>query len=300
MFDKIIVGTNYSKAAFSLLECISGLTAFGVKEAVLIESSYIPESETTVMPIPLDTSKMQEDLQQQKLYLEGKGFTVTTKLSPEPLKRAIIRASEEEAASLIVVGAAKHSLATDLLFGGVANDLVHYSKVPVLVVRMTKGEDMDDSVAVKCDFQKHVLFPTDFSLNADHAFNMLKSLAGSLKKVSIVHVAQDRYFTETDSPTMIKEYIEKKDSEDSGKMELLNKMKEELETNSNLQVDSLMRQGNAYREIRNIVAENDVNLIIMGSQGSGFISELFLGSVSHNVLRHADCSVLVIPAEREK
>ncbi|MBW8382433.1 MAG: universal stress protein, partial [Youngiibacter sp.] len=43
-----------------------------------------------------------------------------------------------------------------------------------------------------------------------------------------------------------------------------------------------------------------VNLIIMGSQGSGFMSELFLGSVSHNVLRHADCSVLVVPAEREK
>jgi nucleotide-binding universal stress UspA family protein len=61
-----------------------------------------------------------------------------------------------------------------------------------------------------------------------------------------------------------------------------------------------MRQGNAYREIRSIVSESDVNLIIMGSQGSGFISELFLGSVSHNVLRHADCSVLVIPAEREK
>lgn len=300
MFDKIIVGTNYSKAAFSLLECISGLAAFGVKEAMLVESSYIPESETTVMPIPLDTSKMQDDLKQQKSYLEGKGFVVSTKLSPEPLKRAIIHAAEEEGASLIVVGAAKHTLATDLLFGGVANDLVHYSNVPVLVVRMTKGEDMDDSVAVRCEFTNHVLFPTDFSINADHAFAMLKNLAGSVKKVSIVHVSQDRYFTETDSPSLIKEYIEKKDSEDSGKMELLKKMKEELEFNSNIQVDTIMRQGNAYREIRNIVSESDVNLIIMGSQGSGFIAELFLGSVSHNVLRHADCSVLVIPAERDK
>lgn len=300
MFDKIIVGTNYSKAAFSLLECISGLAAFGVKEAMLVESSYIPESETTVMPIPLDTSKMQDDLKQQKSYLEGKGFVVSTKLSPEPLKRAIIHAAEEEGASLIVVGAAKHTLATDLLFGGVANDLVHYSKVPVLVVRMTKGEDMDDSVAVRCEFTNHVLFPTDFSINADHAFAMLKNLAGSVKKVSIVHVSQDRYFTETDSPSLIKEYIEKKDSEDVGKLELLKKMKEELEINSNIQVDTIMRQGNAYREIRNIVSESDVNLIIMGSQGSGFIAELFLGSVSHNVLRHADCSVLVIPAERDK
>ncbi|MBW8381575.1 MAG: universal stress protein, partial [Youngiibacter sp.] len=129
MFGKIIVGTNYSKAAFSLLECISGLAAFGVKEAVLVESSYIPESETTVMPFAQDTSKMEEDLKAQKVYLEGKGFAVSTRLSKEPLKRAVIHVAEEEAASLIVVGAAKHTLATDLLFGGVANDLVHYSKV---------------------------------------------------------------------------------------------------------------------------------------------------------------------------
>jgi nucleotide-binding universal stress UspA family protein len=33
----------------------------------------------------------------------------------------------------------------------------------------------------------------------------------------------------------------------------------------------------------------------MGTQGKGFIKELFLGSVAHNVARLAPCPVLLVP-----
>jgi nucleotide-binding universal stress UspA family protein len=39
-------------------------------------------------------------------------------------------------------------------------------------------------------------------------------------------------------------------------------------------------------------------VIVMGSQGRGFISEVFLGSVSHQVVRQAPVPVLLIPALR--
>jgi nucleotide-binding universal stress UspA family protein len=35
----------------------------------------------------------------------------------------------------------------------------------------------------------------------------------------------------------------------------------------------------------------------MGTQGKGFIKEIFLGSVAHNVSRLAACPVLLIPPE---
>jgi len=38
----------------------------------------------------------------------------------------------------------------------------------------------------------------------------------------------------------------------------------------------------------------------MGSQGRGFIKEVFLGSVSNNVARHSAASVLLIPAVRKE
>jgi nucleotide-binding universal stress UspA family protein len=46
------------------------------------------------------------------------------------------------------------------------------------------------------------------------------------------------------------------------------------------------------------IQELSVSLVVMGSQGRGFVPELFLGSVSHNVARHGDASVLLIPSKK--
>lgn len=36
------------------------------------------------------------------------------------------------------------------------------------------------------------------------------------------------------------------------------------------------------------------DLIVMGSRGVGLMSEIFLGSVSHGVIKHANCPVLIV------
>lgn len=43
-------------------------------------------------------------------------------------------------------------------------------------------------------------------------------------------------------------------------------------------------------------SKNGYSLIIMGSQGRGFFKEIFIGSVSHNVARNSDVSLLLIPS----
>jgi nucleotide-binding universal stress UspA family protein len=40
---------------------------------------------------------------------------------------------------------------------------------------------------------------------------------------------------------------------------------------------------------------NDISLIVLGTQGKGFIEEIFLGSVAHNISRFAPCPLLLIP-----
>ena len=51
-------------------------------------------------------------------------------------------------------------------------------------------------------------------------------------------------------------------------------------------MDTLIRFGSPSVETLKTIQELSVSLVVMGSQGRGFVPELFLGSVSHNVARH--------------
>ncbi|WP_220150435.1 universal stress protein [Gaiella occulta] len=44
---------------------------------------------------------------------------------------------------------------------------------------------------------------------------------------------------------------------------------------------------------------HDAELIVVGQRGHGAIKTLVLGSVSHDVVQHARCPVLVVPAPRD-
>ncbi|MCI3918686.1 universal stress protein [Paenibacillus sp. TRM 82003] len=55
-----------------------------------------------------------------------------------------------------------------------------------------------------------------------------------------------------------------------------------------------MRQGVAPREILAYAEANGCDLIVMGNRGFGTFRELLLGSVSHNVVQHANVPVLIV------
>jgi nucleotide-binding universal stress UspA family protein len=53
--------------------------------------------------------------------------------------------------------------------------------------------------------------------------------------------------------------------------------------------------GSPKKIIINFIKENHVNLTVMGSQGRGYLSGFFLGSVSYQVARNALSHMLIIP-----
>ena len=55
----------------------------------------------------------------------------------------------------------------------------------------------------------------------------------------------------------------------------------------------IVREGKPYTEILN-EAENDVDLIVIATRGLSGLQNVFYGSVTEKVVRHARCSVLVV------
>jgi nucleotide-binding universal stress UspA family protein len=62
-----------------------------------------------------------------------------------------------------------------------------------------------------------------------------------------------------------------------------------------VQLTIAMRIGQAGQKILEYAAEQDIDLIIIGRQGTGTVGKIFFGNVSELVVRKAQCPVMVIP-----
>lgn len=82
--------------------------------------------------------------------------------------------------------------------------------------------------------------------------------------------------------------------------DLLDKSREKVEMElksiagaSGMEVNVEVRRGHAYRTILDVAREKQADLIIIASHRPG-LQDFFLGSTAARVVRHANCSVLVI------
>lgn len=291
MFSRFIIATDLSPASFSVVNCIGGLKAYGARQCLLLQCMSFQE--VSSIGLSYTTAVLESILKEQKLILEQQGYTVETRTVPGFAKREINRIAVEEDYSLIVVGSHGHSMVSEALLGGVAYDVIHNARKPVLVVRLTKTKEEGNICiqATRCDFIGHILFPTDFSENADLAFTYLEGLVGEgVKRVTLLHV-QDK----TRIDPHLKNRLEEFNEIDRARLE---KLKESLEKRGKPVIDIELVYGAPYTEIMRLIRDRNVNLVVMGSQGRGFVKELYLGSVSHNVVRTSEASVLLIPAKR--
>jgi nucleotide-binding universal stress UspA family protein len=57
----------------------------------------------------------------------------------------------------------------------------------------------------------------------------------------------------------------------------------------------LVLDGNAAEQILNAITSEQIDIVVLGSQGKGMLGRLLIGSTSDKVLSHAPCSVLLVP-----
>ncbi|MDW7671518.1 MAG: universal stress protein [Bacillota bacterium] len=186
MFKRVVVVTDLSPAAYTLLNCLGGLNALGAEKCLLMQCMSFPQASSVALSY--STTLIDRCLHEQSTILENHGFQVETRIITGVAKNEINRTAEREKYSLIVAGAQVCSLTSELFFGGLVYDLIHHASKPVLIIRLEEDELKKQACfkATGCHLSHHVLFPTDFSENADHAFSYVSDLAAAgVEKIKI-------------------------------------------------------------------------------------------------------------------
>jgi len=141
---------------------------------------------------------------------------------------------------------------------------------------------------------KKILLPTDFSDVSDNAIRYAVEIAkltgASLTLLHVYHVP----VVTTDMPVVMPTLEDLEKDCLSG----LEKIKQEiLSHNSGLNVDCKCECGLVVDEMEDYLKVNSVDLIVVGTQGAGYLSEKLLGSVTTSLIKKVKVPVLIIDRE---
>ena len=147
---------------------------------------------------------------------------------------------------------------------------------------------------------KKVLFCTDFSENADYAFDFAYGIAkrgeGLLYVLHVIPGNPQEAFVERLISRDIVENIHKVIEEDTDK-----KYKEHYvkKIDDSVKFEIVTKSGREDEEILTFAAQENVDIIVMGTHGRTGIENVFFGSVAEKVLRHSPFPVLIIPCKKK-
>ena len=294
MFSRVLVATDLSPVSDALVECLTVLKGVGAEEVTLAHVIYIP------LRYP-DMGGQEEALSQlaapklesQRRRLEAAGFVAKSAMPVGVPHVGLDHLADEVNADLIVVGSRGESLLREVVLGSVAGEIIHHARRPVLVMRVGVVErDGAKGCEVACgDLFSSVLHPTDFSDNAERAFTYVESIVSAgCRAVTLLHV-QDRVRL----GTHLAERLEEFNQIDIAR---LKRLEERLRQLGAPEVTLDVPYGSPTSTVLERARSGKHTLIVMGSQGRGFIEEVFVGSVAHNVVRQAPIPVLLIPTNR--
>jgi len=295
MFTKMLVATDLSEASERAIYALGSLKTIGTREALLIHCFNAHGMGTLTDLDCFNMDRLMElakpPLERQQKILHALGFQVTAKMALGLPQVEINRQADEHNCSLVVVGSSGGTMAGEILLGGVASAVVHSATRPVLVLRLGLKAQAGRASGgdATCSPLEHILFPTDFSDNAEHAFSYVRKIAEcGAKRITLLHV-QDQGRIDHH----LKDRLEEFNRIDTAR---LARLKEELIKAGVKDVRTELSHGSPKKEIIARIGRGDVSLVVMGSQGRGYLGDVFLGSVSHAVTRNSAVPVLLIPA----
>lgn len=287
----VVVGLDGSDGALVALDWATDAAARHVLPLRIVHAWSIPLPPVPMGPAvsgPSDDAlrdAAQALLDEAVAHVKGRApdVDVTGTLHASPPATALLHEAKD--ASLLVVGSRGLDSFSELLVGSVSIQVATHAPCPVAVVHVPKpgvvpGPDTG-RVVVGID-------GSEVSLDAVKA----AFLAASSRRIglTIVHAWAAPNFDAPGTAVPTELVLEEVEQDELRAMaESVAGLREEY---PDVAVEQRLVHGKASKVL--IDASRGAELVVVGSRGRGGFASLLLGSVSHAVLHHAHCPVLVV------
>ena len=278
---KAVCATDLSAASEATIQsetCLECIGRIGVDELHLV--TVVPSNVHAGMPGIDFEKRRRRALERYSRVVEDAGFEVETHVVRGTPHRRIRGIAETIGAQLTIVGSRGQSPLENRVIGSTARNLARTTVTPLLVNRIER--EADDPEVVREHLFRRMLYATDFSKNAETAFETFSYLRHATREATLVHV----------------ETPKDPDLEESNSDSQLAELADRLE-NWGIETRTDVRRGDPADEILAAEAEFDPTTILVGSRGHSRLRRLLLGSVSEDIVARANGNVLLVPPARD-
>lgn len=203
----------------------------------------------------------------------------------------IFEAAVQRQAALIVVGADVHGVLEHLFVGRTTNRVVRSAPCPVLVARLNGPWPGISRILYATDLEG-----TEPSPSERFAARLGASVGAHLALVHVSQLGSDFAVPYTFPPRALDSLREVL----SRRLELVRQrmLVEARELPGLKGIDShLLFAEDTARSVNRAAAQDNADLVIVGTHGRTGLARALIGSVAEGVLRHATTSVLVVPSK---
>ena len=278
IFERVVMATDLSPAWDQIVACGAELGQLGCSGVILtyvITPNFFGSSGESLAPPAASR------LADQRRLLEQQGLEVIIETPIGLPGRSLNGVARKYGASLIVIGSHGKSRWREGVLGSISAAVLHNIQFPLLVLPVRVADGREPTCLWDCTkLLSHLLFPTDFSQTAAEAMCYLELLAPrGVTRVTLLHALMP-------TPGKLGEPQGPAEASPVAR-NFLDLLQGRLEAAGVPKVQTRMVVGHPVPVILEFIQTSDISLIVLGTQGKGFIAELFLGSVAHNISRFA-------------
>jgi len=297
MKRKVLVPLDGSPFAERVLAFLRHLARPDATELLLVHISQPSQYYTVLVPDAVHTvdvtywkEQAEKYLQRKTQELQSEGYDVESVLSDGDVASSICDVADAQDVDLIAMTTHGRSGIEKWVLGSVADRVIRSAHQPVFLVRPQE----EPTPATPID---RILVPLDGSRLAEQALSEAIELAKAnkseiwlLQSVEFPEYWGEEYAGMHAMPALIST-----EEQEAAAREYLRQSAEQL-TSAGISVQIVVTTGHAASAISDVVADNEIDLIVMSTHGRSGLSRWVFGSVAEKVVRLAECPVLLIRA----